>query len=254
MYLRDFPRIILYICLTATAASAQARVHLGVDVGIPLTDTLSSTSNFSVKPSDSFLDRYNSVTKRLLIGPAFRLELEHGWGIEFDALYQRVNYDHAIVSSTVASFSRSFEQTTANRWQFPLLVQYRWNMSKARPFVEVGPSISRITGSRSTITSFTSSPLLSPSNGSSTSTISGGPGGTWAGVTMGGGVDLPFFHGHLRPEFRYSRWFQQNTGSATGQIAGILALYPVAITTLPSGTPAFRPNQDEAVFLLGMTF
>lgn len=217
-----------------------------------------STSNVSTSSISSSLDRYNSVTKRLLIGPAFRLELEHGLGIEFDALYQRVNYDHAVVTSSAPFFSRSFEQATANRWQFPLLIQYRWNMpqagvSRMKPFVEAGPSISRIAGSRSTTTSFASSTALSASNNSSTSTVSGS-GGTWAGVTIGGGVDLTFFRGHLRPEFRFSHWFLPNANSTSGQLGPIGTILPVIRTSAALTSPEFRPNQNEASFLLGFTF
>jgi hypothetical protein len=72
-----------------------------------------------------------------------------------------------------------------------------------------------------------------------------------AGITMGGGVDLPFFHRHLRPEFRYSHWFSASTGSAVsfaalGTISGFLTPTPVS--------PTFRTNQNEASFLLGLTF
>ena len=87
-----------------------------------------------------FSDRYNSETKRLLVGPTFRADFQHGLGIEFDALYQRINYDHATLNSQLSAqfVSQSFEQTTANRWQFPLLVQYSRNLSKAKVFGEVG--------------------------------------------------------------------------------------------------------------------
>src|SRR5260370_29526644 len=117
-------------------ATPKMEFHVGVEAGVPLTDTLLSTSTSSTNPSGSSVDRYNSETKRLLIGPAFRVDLVRGLGIEFDALYQRVNYDHAIASSspTVSFFSRSFEQTTANRWQVPLLVQYNGTLSKTKLF------------------------------------------------------------------------------------------------------------------------
>ena len=137
---------ILLIGMIASIANAQIQFHFGVEAGVPLTDTLVSTSTSSTNSASSSIDRYNSETKRLLIGPAFRVDLVRGLGIEFDALYQRVNYDHAIASSspTASFFSRSFEQTTANRWQFPLLVQYNGTLSKTKFFAEAGPSISRI--------------------------------------------------------------------------------------------------------------
>jgi len=248
MNLRYLSRFVLLICTIATAATAQIQVHFGVEAGVPLTNTLSSTSTSSTNPTGSSLDRYNSVTKRLLIGPAFRVDLQHGLGIEFDALYQRVDYDHAIVSSALglSSFSRSFEQTTGNRWQFPLLIQYSATLSKSKWFVEAGPSISRIANSRISISSTTST-------GSSTSSSTSSPAGqgTLAGITMGAGADLPFFHRHLRPEFRYSHWFSPSAGSAVG-VFSVSAFILPAPTTVAS--PTFRTNQNEASFLLGLTF
>jgi hypothetical protein len=248
MNLRYLSRFVLLICTIATAAKAQIHVHFGVEAGVPLTDTLSSTSTSSTSTTGFSIDRYNSVTKRLLIGPAFRVDLQRGLGIEFDALYQRVDYDHAIVSSAlgVSSFSRSFEQTTGNRWQFPLLIQYSATLSKAKWFVEAGPSISRIANSRISISSTTST-------GSSTSSSTSSPAGqsTLAGITMGAGADLPFFHRHLRPEFRYSHWFSPSTGSGVGLAAFTISSF---VTSTPVASPTFRTNQNEASFLLGLTF
>src|SRR6266849_5504951 len=101
-------RSILVICLIGRVAAGQIHPHLGVEAGVPLSDTLSSTSFASTSGIISSFDRYNSETKRLLIGPAFRLDLQSGLGIEFDALYQRVNYDHAIVNSLFSGASFSF--------------------------------------------------------------------------------------------------------------------------------------------------
>ena len=250
----DLSQIILFACVIAPFATGQVHVHFGVEAGVPLTDTLSSSRFSSTSPVSSSIDQYNSVTKRLLIGPAFRVDLQRGLGLEFDALYQRVNYDHLIVFSAPTAtpagiFNQSFEQTTANRWQFPLLVQYTWTLSKARAFVEAGPSISRMTNGRSTISTTTSSLPLHPS---STFSVTG-QGGTLAGVTAGAGVDLPLFGLHLRPEFRYSHWFSPTTASSGG-IVGAISIYPI-ISTIPVAVPpSFRTNQNEASFLLGLTF
>ena len=248
MNLRCSSRFILLICVIATVAKAQIQLHFGVEAGIPLTDTLSSTSTSSTNPIGFSIDRYNSETKRLLIGPAFRVDLQRGLGIEFDALYQRVDYDHAIVSSVFSgsSFSRSFEQTTGNRWQFPLLIQYGGTLSKTKLFAEAGPSISRIANSRITISSTTSTGSSTSSNTSSST----GQGGTFAGITAGAGVDLPFLHRHLRPEFRYSHWFSPNAPSAIGQAARLGDFFP----STPVVSPTFRTKQNEASFLLGLTF
>jgi hypothetical protein len=243
----------LILLVLARIATGQIHPHFGIEAGVPLTDTLSSSSNSSTSATNSSLDRYNSETKRLLIGPSFRVDLQSGIGIEFDALYQRINYDHATVSAELLPtfFNRSFEQTTANRWQFPLLVQYTRTVSKSKTslFVEAGPSISRIADSRSTISSTTRSDS-SPS--SSTSSITG-QGGTWAGVVAGGGVDVPLFRVHVRPEFRYSHWFSQTNSSQAGFVSlGNFVSLGALIST--SGIPSFRTKQNEASFLLGLTF
>ena len=238
----------------ARLVAGQMQAHFGVEVGVPLTDTLSSSRFSSTSPLSSSIDQYNSVTKRLLIGPAFRVDLPSGLGIEFDALYQRVNYDHAIVSSgptatPVRMFNQSFEQTTANRWQFPLLIQYTRTLARAKAFVEGGPSISRIGNSRSTIQTST---LSGSTRSSSTSSVNG-QGTTSAGVTVGAGVDVPLFGLHLRPEFRYTHWFLPTTGSSTGLVplSNLVTISPLVPTAAPS---SFRTNQNEASFLLGLTF
>jgi hypothetical protein len=245
---RMTPRYFLLICVISTAANAQIAVHFGAEAGVPITDTLSSTSIASALPGIIFSDRYNSETKRLLVGPTFRAEFPHGLGIEFDALYQRINYDHAISNSqpTAQFFSRSFEQTTANRWQFPLLVQYSRDLSKAKVFAKVGPSISKIANSRSTINSTSSSGPSSTTSSISTTT---GQGGTLAGITVGAGIDLPLFHLRLRPEFRYSHWFSP---SATPPV-GVLVYSAWYATSAPI-YPTFRTNANEADVLLGLTF
>jgi len=254
-----FPRFILFMCAGAICLNAQIQFHFGVEAGVPLTDTLSSTSSSSSTPSGVSFDRYNSETKRLLIGPTFRVDLAHGLGIEFDALYQRVDYDHANLTSLPAAqlFTQSFEQTTGNRWQFPLLVQYSKSLSKAKVHVEAGPSISRIAGSHSTFSSTTSIGSTASSN---TSTIAG-QGGTLAGITTGAGIDLPLFHFHLRPEFRYSHWFSANVASAgiltstpiLSPVSSFIISGPISVAGGPA-IPTFRTAQNEAAILVGLTF
>jgi len=207
---RHFSQLIPLICLLTRIAAGQIQVHFGVEAGVPLTDTLSSSSYYSINTVGSTLpiisfDRYNSETKRLLIGPTFRVETPSGLGIEVDALYQRVDDDF---TSAELGTSQSFEQTTANRWQFPVLVRYARSLPhwKARWFAGAGPSISHIGDSSGTISSTMSS---TPSTFSNTSSANG-QSATWAGITAGGGVDIPLSRIHPRPEFRDSHWFAQN--------------------------------------------
>ena len=145
----------LFLILTVTAASAFSQVRLspGIRIGTPLTDTLISSSYSSSDGTSSSFNRSNSVTKRLLVGPSLRLELPRGLGLEFDALYQRINSDNASSSQSAGYSAQSFEQTTANRWQFPLLLQYGHRVGKLSPFVEAGPSISTMLGGDTTSSS-----------------------------------------------------------------------------------------------------
>lgn len=237
----------MVICVISTVANAQIAVHFGAEAGVPLTDTLSSTASASLLGGTLSSDRYNSETKRLIIGPTVRLEFQHGLGIEFDALYQRINFDHSMLNSQPAEFSsQSFEQTTANRWQFPLLVQYSRNFSKVKVFGEFGPSISKIANVRSTVhsTSFNGTSLTGSSISSTT-----GQGGTLAGITAGTGIDLSVFHLHLRPEIRYSHWFSPSVTPAAGFFFGS----GLFLGSAPISSP-FRTHADQADFLLGLTF
>ena len=242
--------------------SAQLQPHFGLAAGVPVTDTLISSESSSSSSASSSFNNYNSKTKRLLIGPAFRLDLIKGLGLEFDAIYQRVDYDatnRSTQASTPPFSSYSFQQTTANRWQFPLLIQYAHALplSKARAFVEFGPSISHIGGGQSTVYSTSTTPS-SPTASSTTTNVSSytGQGSTQAGVTAGAGIDITMFHLHLRPQFRYSHWFQ--TTAAGGSQITVPTLAVVTGNFLV-GSPyisgsAFRTQSNEASFLLDLLF
>jgi hypothetical protein len=239
--------------LIAHAATAQLHVHFGVDAGVPLTDTLVSTQNSSASGSGTFSEssfyRQNSDTKRLLIGPVFRLDLSNAFGIEFDALYQRINQDSTSISTSQSYSNFTFTQTIANRWQFPLLVQYRQPLPKTKTglFAEAGLSISHIANGQS-VQSETTISNSSPSSSTSSFASSGG---TSAGIVAAAGVDFPVFHGHLRPEFRYTHWFAQNT--ANGYYAVLANIYNPA-THAVSLSASSQLKSDEASFLLGFTF
>jgi len=243
-FIENIPVFIFLFVIVSCAAYGQIHPHFGVEVGVPLTDTLSSSFGSSTSFSTT-VDSYHSRTRRFIGGPAFRMELASGLGFEFDALYQHVSYDHFTSSSSSSIFSQSFEQTTGERWQFPLLVQYGFAAAKVKPFVEGGLNISHI-ASVSGQVSAKSIIFASPSSSSSSSNSTGGTAATMAGFTTGGGVDVPMGHVHLRPEFRYTRWFSP-TSSATG-LVGFIVPAPL------QATANFRTTQNEANFLLGISF
>ncbi len=115
----------LVLLCAAVPCAAQVHFNIGLAVGVPLTDTLSSSSNSIENGVTNSLSAYHSVTKRLVAGPVLRVQFSRGFGAEFDALYQRVDYDYASSQFGPGSLvTNTFEATAANRWQFPLLVQY----------------------------------------------------------------------------------------------------------------------------------
>jgi opacity protein-like surface antigen len=236
------------VCLSfgVFAANAQIQFHAGVAAGVPITDTLSSSSSSSLDGQDYSFSRFHSDTKRLLIGPSFRVDLTKALGLEFDALYQRVDYDSANINRVpeIPYLYQSFEAVHADRWQFPLLVQYSCAVRKTRPFVEAGPAITTIGNSKG---SFSSTSVINLVNSGSTNSISGGR-DTRAGITAGAGLDVPILHAHVRPEFRYSHWFQ-STGAYGIASVGFewFLLGNVASTPL-------RSEQNEASFLLSLSF
>jgi hypothetical protein len=128
-----------------------------------------------------------------------------------------------------------------------LLVQFRRTLPKTRTalFVESGLSISHIANGQG-VQSQTAISNASPSSSVSRFANSGT---TSAGLVVGAGADFSLFHGHLRPEFRYTHWFAQNTGAAVAFL-GLLSV--------PNGEVGLSPSpelkNDEASFLLGFTF
>ena len=226
-----FPWVLIACFATVSAASAQ--FHAGVALGIPFTDTLNSSSTNLANGVTSSFDSYNSDTKRIVAGPVLRMQFSKGWGMEFDALWQRVDYDHASYQFGPGSLTtQTREATAANRWQFPLLAQY----ARHHVFAEGGLSISHIGDSHSIETVSTAS--------SSSSSAGSGPSITQPGVTVGGGADVRFLRGHLRPELRYTHWFGQ---------AGASGLLPNPLSGASFALAGFHTNPNEVTFLLNWT-
>jgi hypothetical protein len=109
--------------------------------------------------------------------------------VEFDLLYNRLDYTLATATQTASA--------TANVFEFPLLVKYRFLNGKLRPYVEGGPDFRTLAGVSQI------AQLNDTFN---------------AGFAFGGGVDLHAAFLHISPEIRFTRWgsqsFAQNVTSA----------------------------------------
>jgi hypothetical protein len=188
------------------SACANAQFQFGVEAGVPLTNTLSATQSQPIA-----LDAYSSQTKLLLIGPTVGLNLPGRLRVELDALYQRINYQHTCSCGLYAiNHTEDFSSNTANRWQFPLLLQYRFKIPLLKPFIEGGPSLSLIANGDSKFLEIASNPFVSPPQeyffSSQTSHLTELQRSLVLGVAVGVGLDFHPAFFHVRPEIRYTHW------------------------------------------------
>src|SRR5260370_8268735 len=121
----------------------------GIKGGVPLTDFLNATQ------SGAF--NYSAPTQRYIIGGVAEVRLPLGLGIEFDALYRRLNYTGS--GNLVDVFVSS--HTTGSNWEFPLLLKYRFHFPVVRPYVDAGAAWDTLTGLKQTISEVSPLPLPS---------------------------------------------------------------------------------------------
>jgi len=208
---------LIYLLFFPAVLSAQL-ISFGVKGGVPASDAFETarTANLS----------YLSDTKRYLVGGSAELRLAFGLGVEFDALYRRLNYETTAGAGGFCSTCGPFTASTrANSWEFPLLLKLRGTSPAVRPFVVGGPSFRALSDVRQFITD----PLgnretdhpAELSNRAST------------GLTVGAGLELG---GRFRivPEVRYTRWGWENFQSPA--------------------LPQFRNNQNQVDVLVGISF
>jgi hypothetical protein len=120
-----------------------------------------------------------SVSQRYVFGPQLDIGLPFGLGIEVDALYRRLGYQ-------LDSFLGSTPEEHANSWEFPMLIKYRPPVRLLKPFLEAG---------------YAPRVIYAPSNYSSNAIP------TSQGFVIGGGVQFGIGRLQLRPEVRYTGWF-----------------------------------------------
>ncbi len=193
---------LLVVCLLF-AGSAFGQVSLGVKAGVPVTQFFETGT---VPTAQYFTDAH-----RYTFGPTLEVHFPKGVAVEVDALYKRLSYGATSPSGESSS-------GTANSWEFPLLLKYRFeSRGVVRPFLDAGVSFHSISGFKQLGNIITPSQLVHDFNG---------------GVVLGGGLDFHILL-HIEPELRYTRWFTENFQG-------------------PSGT--VRSKQDQVEFLVGFTF
>ncbi|MBL8232861.1 MAG: outer membrane beta-barrel protein [Bryobacterales bacterium] len=138
---------------------------------------------------------------RFLIGPTLELRLPAGLGVSFDVLYRRYRFETQTEGQTTTS--------GGGQWEFPLMLRYRFPGILVRPFVGAGPTLQRLTG----VTSIRNNTV---------------------GLAMGAGLDIKVPFGHITPELRYSRRFQDTNASFLSNV--------------------LKANNNQFDFVVGVTF
>ena len=211
-------KLLLGLLFVAPLAFPSGPFAIGVKGGLPLTD------NFKTGSVANPNLRFTFDTKRYTVGPTVELRLPFGLGFEADALYRRLDYSATGNQVDVIVH----EATTANSWDFPLLLKWRFLPGPIRPYASVGPTF-RYVSSVNQVKNF----FVVPTQVSSEQSTSNPPelaNRFSTGLTIAGGLQLG---SHIAPEIRYIRW---------------------GWTNFSSPSTAFKNNQNEVLFLLGLTF
>jgi opacity protein-like surface antigen len=201
-------RPVLLFLLASTSIFAQP-FSAGIKGGIPLTDFVDAAGNGTFN--------YTASTQRYIIGGVAELRLPAGLGVEFDALYRHLSYTGS--GNLVDLFTSS--STTANNWEFPLLLKYRFHFPVVRPYVDAGVAWDTLTGIKQTVNEVTNSELSDLKKN------------TTMGFVVGAGVDIHAIFLHISPEIRFTRW----NSAQISDSAGLL-----------------HSNQNQGEFLVGITF
>ncbi len=215
--------LLLPACLFGQPFSA------GIKAGIPLSDFLNATE------AGTF--NYTSSTQRYIVGGMAEVRLPLGLGVEFDALYRKLNYTGA---GTLGTDVFTTSRTSASDWEFPLVLKYRFHFPVVRPYVEAGVAWDTLAGIKQTVSELGNSTTTAPTELRENTTI---------GFVLGGGIDIHAIVLHISPEIRYTRWnsAQINTTEASiGSGAGTPILGGVV--------GPLRSNLNQAEFLVGITF
>jgi hypothetical protein len=202
------------LLFSASLAFGGDLFTIGVKAGVPLEEAFDAASNGNV--------RYITNTKHYTVGPELDINLPLGLAVEVDALYRRLDYES--FNNEVDAFVHS--ATTANAWDFPVLLKWGFKHGPIRPYIGAGPTFRGVTNIKQIQQFFL------PPGGVNTSS---GPAAELqhqfaTGFTAAGGVRL---FGHVSPEIRYTRWGWDSFRDVSGLL---------------------RSNPDQVDFMLGLTF
>jgi len=222
-------RLLLLSLVGAASALAQP-VTFGVRVGEPLTDFVSTVQNQNIAGALGQLADFRSNTRPYVLGATVEVRLPASFGLELDALYRRLNYSGTSLATTgLNTTTTTINSTSANAWEFPLLLKYRFGNKIVRPYVDAGFAWDTLAGLKQSIRQ-TIATITSSSTTSSPADLN--KKGT-SGFVMGAGLDIHVVLLHVSPEVRYTRWNSAHFKDPAGLV---------------------ESKQNQAEFLVGITF
>jgi len=191
-------RLTFSLFLGGSALFAQS-IGVGIRAGVPLTDAFDATR--------SAIGGFENIPKRYIIGPTIEVRLPFRLAINADMLYRRLAFEQIEVNGVTFTH-------TANSFEIPVMLRYRFGEENVRPFVAGGVTFNKIT------TDAVRDPVEFVKSSST-------------GVVLGAGVELKAIL-RFTPELRYTRRGAESFRDAVG---GLL-----------------RSNKDQIEFLVGLTF
>jgi hypothetical protein len=165
-------RLLLAAALGVAALPAQ-NISVGFRGGVPFTDSFKTVG--SAVSGDLFKNR----PSHWIFGPTLEVRLPAGFGVTFDALYNRLG------------FESGSQVNTGGKWEFPAMVRYRIGPQPGiKPFVAAGGMFNKITGIRTPKSSAT-------------------------GIVFGAGLEIKVPFMRIAPELRLSRQFSDSVTVGT---------------------------------------
>ncbi len=155
--------------------------------------------------------------RRYTVGPTFEVALPFRLRLEGDALYKRLDViEHYFLAPGIGMITR----TTANPWEFPLLLKYSFRQ-RFHPFVDAGGTFRRIESVDESIENFFDG--LEPPSVTRYHHLNYPL--TQGGMVCGGGVRLKIA-GVLKitPEIRYTRWTSKDLFPTRNQVEFLMGL------------------------------
>lgn len=203
-------RTLVILILSAPIVFSQSQLEVGARIDAPLVGPLTTYSNPFSDPA-----LYESAPLHPAIGLSVSVPIAPRLRLRFDPTYQRIGLSdsgYEFLYETTAN-SPLFEEVgktsaTANRWQFPALVEARL---LRHLYFGVGPAVSLLTATGAT----TNVRLIgAPPGASIFVSTSAPPVSRQAIAGAAAALEFPFRFGNvtLAPELRYKRWFDQHYG------------------------------------------